>query len=537
MTFLPIVERELRVTARRPGTYWMRAAVVLVMVVVSAWVFAVNQGTRTSEIGQILFLVLTGGAGLYCLFAGVRSTADCLSEEKRDGTLGLLFLTNLRGYDIVLGKLAANSLGTIYGVLSIIPVLGIPILLGGTSAGQFARVSVALMVMLFFSLTAGMLASAVCRSSRKARALAFVMIFFFTACVPALGAWIAHTARSDELVKPFLLTSPIFSYVAGLDWQFVQLGDAYYWSTSTILVLALCFLGLAALATPRSWQDRPVGNRPQDSTAATSNAELRNRAFRTGLLDVNPFYWLAARPRSRIWYVWGGFGFVGLIWLWGLFKFGRDWFNVAIYVATAYFLNSMLKVWAASETCRQIASERKNGTLELLLATPLSVGQIISGQRLALQRQFGAPILAALLLEIFMLNALLHDSSQGANDRTMWLWLWLLAMLVLLLDVAAFFWMGLWMGLTARDARRAYSWTISAILVLPWVLYAGFLGALGVGVFGPAHDVTWKTFLGVWFFFGLAVDIFFALTCRYRLWSEFRQRATERFQVRTSTAK
>ena len=30
MTFLPIVERELRVAARRPATYWLRLGVALV---------------------------------------------------------------------------------------------------------------------------------------------------------------------------------------------------------------------------------------------------------------------------------------------------------------------------------------------------------------------------------------------------------------------------------------------------------------------------------------------------------------------------
>jgi len=515
----------------------MRTGVVLVVVVVSAWVFAVNRGARTIEIGQTLFCVLTAGAGLYCLFAGVRSTADCLSEEKRDGTLGLLFLTNLRGYDIVLGKLAANSLGTVYGVLSIIPALGIPILLGGTSAGQFTRVSVALLVMLFFSLTAGMLASAVCRSSRKARALAFLIIFFFTAGIPALGAWLSYKVQNWDLTEPFLLTSPIFSYVSGLDWQYLRLGDAFYWSTGTVLVLALCFLGLATIVTPRSWQDRPMGNRSSGSSTSPSPTELSNRAFRTRLLDINPFYWLATRPRSRIWFVWSGFGIVGLIWLWGMFKMREEWFKIGIYVATAFFLNSMLKVWVASESCRQIAAERKYGTLELLLATPLSIRQIIKGQRLALQRQFGIPILTALALETLMLGGSLRDSSFSAGDRPMWLWVWLLAMLLLLLDAAAFFWMGMWAGLTARDARRAYTRIISAILVLPWVLFAGFLGALGAGVFGPNQNVTWRTFLGIWFFFGLIVDVFFGLTSRNRLKNEFRQRATERFQSQVATVK
>jgi hypothetical protein len=297
-------------------------------------------------------------------------------------------------------------------------------------------------------------------------------------------------------------------------------------------VLAVGFLGAAAVVTPRAWQDRPLMRRGTRSEAAPSPGELKSRRFRTRLLEVNPFFWLATRPQSRIWHVWGGFGVLGVVWVWGIFKFQREWFNIGIYVATSYFLNSMLKVWVASEACRQIAAERKHGTLELLLATPLSVKQIIEGQRLALQRHFGLPILVALVLEAIMLSAALREGGLTGRDQVMWVWLWLLAMGLLVLDAVTFFWTGLWAGLTARDARRAYTRVISTILVLPWVLYAGFLGALGAGAFGPAHEVTWVAFVAVWFLLNLSVDVWFGLSARAKLQSEFRQRATERFQSR-----
>ena len=139
MTFLPIVERELRVAARRPGTFWLRLLVAFGVIVVAAWIFLVWQNQSQSEVGKVIFRALTGGLMVYCLLAGVRATADCLSEEKREGTLGLLFLTDLRGYDVVFGKLVANSLAVFYGVLAVLPVLAIPLLMGGVTVGEFGR--------------------------------------------------------------------------------------------------------------------------------------------------------------------------------------------------------------------------------------------------------------------------------------------------------------------------------------------------------------------------------------------------------------
>src|SRR5207244_6229372 len=86
--------------------------------------------------GRYLFRALFGFAFVYCLFIGARLTADCLSEEKRDGTLGLLFLTDLKGYDVVFGKLAATSVNSIYALLAILPVISLPVQLGGVTRSE-----------------------------------------------------------------------------------------------------------------------------------------------------------------------------------------------------------------------------------------------------------------------------------------------------------------------------------------------------------------------------------------------------------------
>lgn len=109
MTFLPIVERELRVAARNRATSRGRVAVVLIAgVMVSFMLLTAGAGARNAGGGMFQFLSVL--AFLYCLFEGTRLTADCLSEEKREGTIGLLFLTDLKGYDVVLGKLVSTSL-------------------------------------------------------------------------------------------------------------------------------------------------------------------------------------------------------------------------------------------------------------------------------------------------------------------------------------------------------------------------------------------------------------------------------------------
>src|SRR4030095_12909288 len=124
MTFLPIVERELRVAARRPMTYWTRFSAASLAIVISAWVWLglARRDAPPASLGQTLFGALSVLVFGFCLLAGVRNTADSVSEEKREGTLGLLFLTDLKGYDVVLGKFVANSVNSVYAALALFPV-------------------------------------------------------------------------------------------------------------------------------------------------------------------------------------------------------------------------------------------------------------------------------------------------------------------------------------------------------------------------------------------------------------------------------
>src|SRR6266516_2147759 len=168
MRFLPIVERELRAASRRRGTYWNRALAALSAILVFAGTVWFEGKVAPKELGKDVFYVLSGLFLLSSLVAGIRYTADCLSEEKREGTLGLLFLTDLKSYDVVLGKLAATSLDAFYGMLAIFPVMAIPLLAGGVAGAEFWRVTLVSLNNLLFSLAVGMFCSAISRDERRA---------------------------------------------------------------------------------------------------------------------------------------------------------------------------------------------------------------------------------------------------------------------------------------------------------------------------------------------------------------------------------
>src|SRR5580658_10768096 len=93
MIFLPVVERELRGAARRRGTYWGRFVAALLGAGLAAWVL-LAVGENDTKVGPALLEVVSSVVFFYATITGILVTCDCLSEEKREGTLGLLFLTD-----------------------------------------------------------------------------------------------------------------------------------------------------------------------------------------------------------------------------------------------------------------------------------------------------------------------------------------------------------------------------------------------------------------------------------------------------------
>src|SRR3989442_7556859 len=169
MPLLPIVDRDLGVASRRRPTYRMRVNAALVAIAMFGWMMLTFlEAIPATWQGRYLFRALFGFAFVYCLFIGAWLTADCLSEEKRDGTLGLLFLTDLKGYDVVLGKLAATSVNSLYALLAILPVISLPVQLGGVTASELWQSALVLLNTIFFSLAAGIFVSTLSRDERKA---------------------------------------------------------------------------------------------------------------------------------------------------------------------------------------------------------------------------------------------------------------------------------------------------------------------------------------------------------------------------------
>jgi hypothetical protein len=542
LTFLPILARELRVASRRRITYWIRTGAALAVMIIGTWLFLMMQNEPPQTVAQVLFGVLTSCATLSAYLSGIRDTADCLSGEKREGTLGLLFLTDLKGYDVVIGKMGANSINAFYGILAVLPIFGVPLLMGGITLGEFGRMALVAVNALFISLSLGICVSAFSRSGRKSATMTFLLLKFLISWLPAVGWYKMHVTNTSTLDPVFFWPSVGFTYYAAWDSPFKTYSDDFWCSLATVHGLGWFFLIVASIVAPRSWKDRPPGVKVlswREQWLMWSHGDSTERlAFRRRLLNQNAFFWLAARSRLKPACVWAVLGLLACVWAWGVGKYHQEFLNPGAYLLTGLVLNLMLKAWVAAEAGRQLAEDRKLGALELLLSTPMTIHDILRGQLLALRRQFLAPLLLVLgTIFIFMWATLREPDTEDMRSFVRLLCIG--GMVLIVADLVALYWVGMWQALTAKNPNRTASASVARILILPplsWAMVV--LIAVLSSVRGGQNYESWPhMLLGLWFGLGIVADIGFSVAARRRLLAEFRLAAAQRYTPRAGFLK
>lgn len=469
MTFLPIVDRELRVAARRHATYWIRVvfAITGTGIIGLAMLLSAMMRTGATRIGGGVFYFLSLLALGFSAFAGVFLTADCLSEEKREGTLGLLFLTDLKGYDVVLGKLLARSLGATYGLIAIFPVLGITLTMGGVTVGEFWRMALVCLNTIFFSLTAGIFVSALSEQNTRSMAGAAVLIVFIGGVLPLAESIFSGAGLAGRFL--LALPSPLTAWELAFDSSFRMQGRSFAYSLLLTQAMGWLFLVFASVLLPRVWQSGGGSMIREREKMPSVSKTLRSRRLkkRKLFLEQNPVYWLAVR-KSRI------IAASGIIWT--LAAMGLVLLSLldplAAVASSQYWwslLLGLLRIFVGISACRFFVEARQTGALELLLSTPLTTEEILRGQWMALRRLFLAPTTALFVLGIVpLLFLILTDWPNAFPGGVVMGALCLYGVAPkLACDLLAAAWVGMLVGLTARKPNLAPGLTVLYTVVLP----------------------------------------------------------------------
>jgi ABC-type transport system involved in cytochrome c biogenesis permease component len=426
MNLFPVIVRELRAQSRQPMTYWLR--VVGIGAILGVMALLDSRGAP-SEFGGRLFSALNAALFLSIWVFVPLLTADTISREKREGTLGLLFLTPLTPMGIVLGKSLIHTLRAITLFLAVLPALALPFLLGGLTWKDCVVSLLLNSSALVLALASGLLASTLATDSRRALALALVLSFGFAylfmvghlRCFystlpnflklpfapPTVFPWFSRENLISQIQMLITFNTGLgpdrYAYYFGWGrvtpaegWRFVWLNYpvAFHFAWlrelgGLFLESILAFVAIAVLASWRvrqTWRLEPPSLRQAQLQRFFCAPRIWKSIFRSkmrGLLTRNPIGWLHQYSWSARLVKWG--------WCLGVLlmecMFVTDPSLSSLWDGQ-YLLASLLILGMAFAASGSFREERQTGAMELLLVTPLKVPQILRGRIRGVWGQF-----------------------------------------------------------------------------------------------------------------------------------------------------
>lgn len=501
MTFLPIVERELRVAARRPSFYWLRGLLALVAVVkgwemldhfeasqVSAVVTRANMIravpapamapplTGADLLHELSWLML-GAAVLLGLLA-----ADSINRERREGTLGLLLLTDLTPREIVLGKLLSSGLTGLAALVGFMPVLMSTVLVGGVSFVGVLVTGIGLATDLFVMLAAGLWMSALFRQRHYA-------MLFTVGCGAMLtyGAEVFGAVWLGPWAFPWLRVLSLAGWA--VNWgPFLTLPLFIVWFALAVAV-GWFFVRQAERTLAANWQESPhdrvrKAEPPQDWDAIRLKPpEACAPPARVSWLtnprpwDADPMRWRVERlgsPEGLVWFT----VLVALAAQGGLLGSFMDaqsasagfWVAPAVGGVLAMLGAGGLMAWAGA---RFFQDARRQQDIEMLLTTPVGGRDLLSSQWRVLRRALVTPLSVTLVPAGIAGIALTWSCLNHEYDRPWFLLPVIAAAVNLALEMVALCWVGLRFGWHAPNGILAVCGTVGVTQMIPLPLAMG----------------------------------------------------------------
>jgi ABC-type transport system involved in multi-copper enzyme maturation permease subunit len=402
------------------------------------------------------------------------ASADALSRERREGTLPLLYLTELRSLGIVVGKCFVHMLRAASLFLTMAPWLMLPLVFGGVELRDLAMALLLDFTALLLAQAAGLLASTLPRDWLKSVILAEVFALCLLLMMLNVHATVLTRAVNAGVPAGFNPKSPTFwgssfamafghffsggafpggilartgrliEYTANGSFWHTYPGEWYYgrptaetdwqqfWTTLTAPGINTWFRGVAGMVLgaglvliaatllgarriEKSWRDSPTDPalselRREYSTPVFHVDYLNRRLSRA--LTANPIGWLQQYSTSARMVKWG-------------------WCLAIIVVEIIFTGNSndlydaqtglglLLLLGLTFSATGSFRQELETGAFELLLVTPLRERQIIIGRLRGLWQQFLPALLVYGAGSIYLVSGW-HDQSLV---RDAWLWL------------------------------------------------------------------------------------------------------------------
>jgi ABC-type transport system involved in multi-copper enzyme maturation permease subunit len=356
-----------------------------------------------AQFGSLLFHFFTKWVQLpLLLFFSALSAVSAISQEKDRRTFVLLLLTDLRSYEIVLGKLLGSLLEIGLLLVGIIPALALIVLLGGVAPFQVAQAGLVFAATALAAGSVGTLIALWREKTFQSLALTVLLLVLYLCLVGSMGrlpsligwlvggdlsSWQALVNTAQGWLDPFTALENVLEPSVE---QSLALPPALGFA-GTMLVLSL-LLNAWGIIRLRVWNPsgEPVIERESPEAEEKDRALAHAAPGQAREVWANPILWREIRTRAygrRPLIVKLAFALVlALVCYYALGpvflpEMGRVESPIARGLVPVGILSLLL---VSAQAVTAITSERDGGALDLLLVTDLSPQEFIFGKVLGI---------------------------------------------------------------------------------------------------------------------------------------------------------
>jgi hypothetical protein len=393
--------------------------------------------------------------------------------------------------------------------MAFLPILTVPVLVGGVTGGEAARKGVALLNSLFLALVVGLFSSASEHERFRAVRNALVLLGLIV-----LLPFFAYVGWGRGIFLYLGLFSPLVLLLRAGDLAYTT-SPKLFWLSFAAIQLACWFLLVQA---GRRLVRAVAGAAGAGAPSVPASDEKSQRAIGLGVWqpvksEASPVEWLVFRQYGIHAGLWAA-GVLALAcnaWV-PLVRQAQGIPSGPFFLAVASplgivagLIGATLVAWVAS---RFFVGVRRTGDLELLLTTPVGSRTVVEDQWRVLKRLFVWPVLCmqAPMLPQFLIGLSAAGTTAGAARADLTL-LKLLTVGNAFAGAAALCWLGLWFGFRARTQAGAIVWAAglgkaapSLVALLCSIAAAAPIKPAGAGI---------ATYLFAWWVPELATTLFY----------------------------
>lgn len=509
---LPLLAKDLTELAARRRTYVVRS-VYAALLFISFAIFFYGTVAGRRDVFLVLgagramsqFLIIVQLTGIYLFLPAMVSGA--ITEEKEKRTLELLFATDLGPWEILLQKYIGRIIPMFTFLLLSLPLLAVAYSFGGVDTGWFAVAVYVLFTTCMQVAAFALMWSTICRTSSEAIGGTYgagILIFMTVGILSLLLAqpiYLGNSYAFSPLISVFppmlLIGVPFGGLPAG--------AAAMPWAWTALFLLGARFFLVRRAHVPAK-KRRGLFRRLNDwMAAARSTTRGRGRSRHAGDFPGDrPIAWREV-GKTSLGSV-NGFVVTGLVLglpvliaAWILSSWiGQSPPSIGVtLVVFALWVGAALSITVKSASAFTL--ERTNGTLELLLTTPLTGREIVSQKAAAVRRRI---LLMTLLLGVLFVWEVVLESAtpprrsyshgyygSGRNLDFGPLGYLMIAFLSVPVYLSAAGWVATWLGLRSRKRSRATM--LSLGVVFSWCVGPFILAAVIMSLSGSYREPVW----------------------------------------------